>query len=213
VITAVPMQPTGAPSGTSWTLSTKTLRSDLNAQLKTRTSPQAQEQNPPEATNLSPRPNPSPSRLFHHGQLRSVTTMPFASCYSSFEGCQHALRPYRPRTQRELNRPGPGFPARFRPRGHSRRLDGLVRYVLHAFTFLSPFTHTAFPCSRATMETLTAALLPTSTSAALNVPLMHFPAPLAATTSASCPVLWLTCRVEAGPSARPIASPCLRTLA
>ena len=73
VVTAVPMQPTGAASGTSRTLSPKTVRSNLNAQPKTRTSPQRQSQNPPEAPKLSPRLNPSPSLLHQYGKLRSVT--------------------------------------------------------------------------------------------------------------------------------------------
>jgi hypothetical protein len=73
MVTAVPMQPTGATSGTSRTLAPKTVRSNLNAQSKTPTSPQRQSQNPPEAKKLSPQLNPSPSSPYHHARLRSVT--------------------------------------------------------------------------------------------------------------------------------------------
>ena len=61
VVAAVPMQPAGAASDTNRTLSAKTVRSNLNAQPKTRTTPQRQSQNPPEAPLLSPQLNPSPS--------------------------------------------------------------------------------------------------------------------------------------------------------
>ena len=137
--------------------------------------------------------------------------MPFASCYSSLEGCQHALGPYRAGAQREPNRLPLCLPGCFRPQSHYFRF-GLVWYVFHAFTFLSPFTHTAFPCSSATMETLTATLLPASTSAALNGPLISFPAPLTSTTPASPLVLALTCFVEAIETPLEPASPFLRGL-
>ena len=73
MVTAVPMQPTGATSGTSRTLAPKTVRSNLNAQSKTPTSPQRQSQNPPEAKKLSARLNPSPSLRRQYGKLRSVS--------------------------------------------------------------------------------------------------------------------------------------------
>jgi hypothetical protein len=75
MVTAVPMQPTGATSGTSRTLAPKTVRSNLNAQSKTPTSPQRQSQNPPEARKLSPRLNPSPSLQRQYGKRRSVTVL------------------------------------------------------------------------------------------------------------------------------------------
>src|SRR5215207_8663 len=93
--------------------------------------------------------------------------MPFSSCDSSFEGCQHAFCPDRAAPQRELACSRPVCADRFRHLGHLRRL-GLARSFHPAFAFLPPFAHTAFPCSNATMKALTAALLPSCTSAALN---------------------------------------------
>src|SRR5215213_7833630 len=94
-------------------------------------------------------------------------TMPFSSCDSSFEGCQHAFCPDRVAPQRELACSRPVRADRFRHLCHFGRL-GLARSFHPAFAFLPPFAHTAFPCSNATMKALTAALLPSSTSAALN---------------------------------------------
>lgn len=86
MVTAVPMQPTGATSGTSRTLAPKTVRSNLNAQSKTPTSPQRQSQNPPEARKLSPRLNPSPSLQRQYGKRRSVTLEPRKPPYSHILG-------------------------------------------------------------------------------------------------------------------------------
>jgi hypothetical protein len=84
MVTAVPMQPTGATSGASRTFTPKTVRSNLNAQSETPTSPQRQSQNLPEAKKLSPRLNPSPSLRRKYGKLRNVTATLSTTNYHQF---------------------------------------------------------------------------------------------------------------------------------
>jgi hypothetical protein len=69
----MPVEPVGATPRTTRSVPNKTVSSNLNALVKTRTSPQKQFQNPPGPTKLLPQTNPPTPSLHHHELLRSVT--------------------------------------------------------------------------------------------------------------------------------------------
>jgi len=81
----MPVEPVGATPRTTRSVPNKTVSSNLNALVKTRTSPQKQFQNPPGPTKLLPQTNPPTPSLHHHELLRSVTAYSTARAVQTYE--------------------------------------------------------------------------------------------------------------------------------